>query len=461
MRKKYLSAVERYFTKERTQGGKVCHKCIAALVCDQAGDPYIAIFAAGTRHNDEEECYHSSPCSMHAESLCFDTAPIFFQIEMSNCRRDKSSIFSFNENDKKFELKPCVKFHLLITEPPCGWIQHEESPRIEWMESSVTIPHVPTCSSKIFINSKLGIQGYVSHLLATPIFVDSVIILYDKEIKNVGLKTNFDPEDFVHEHFQLPNIVLLEYDPKIFSGKERTFVPMNLIAKHKKSAASDNSTLDSTPNKKAGVGDYGKGVIHIEHCDGRLGRLFQLISKNTKKDEAGDSGPCVETVTKITRCKLTITKPMVLEELQQAVDDKFQAERKDDMKQMYNDLTKKYGRYAIDHKLNELEEKIKSLDKTITASAKVLHKYNLEKPFLKNFSSYSVFNEYISEVSRNVDIIKKNGKKLFDHNCMVERIKQGWKPEIIGVENCVTIDCSWKRYFNNEFSSSVQPAADS
>lgn len=440
------------------------------MICDQPGEcPHITTFAAGTRHNDEQMCYASSPCSMHAESLCYDTAPIYFQLEMSNCLKRNRSIFSYDEIAKKFELKPGVEFHLLITEPPCGWIQLGKRPRIEWLESSVTVPHVPTCSSKIFINSKLGIQGYVSHLLTNPIFVDSVIILYDQKLKNVELQTDFDPsEHFKNNHFQIPKAYLLKYDPERLSGKEKTFFPMNLITKHKGHLASCNNTLDSAQQEanmqkaKLGVGEYGKGLIHIDHSDGRLGRLFQLISKSTKKDiveGANNTVPCVETITEIARCRLSVMDQMVLEELQEAVDEKFQAERKDDMKQMYNNLTKTYGRDAIDHILTELEGKIKSLNKKVASLFKVLNRYNLEDPIVTHFDSVSDFNAHMNEVCNCVDIIKKNGKKIFYHNCMIESINQGWKPDTDGVENCVTIDCSWQKYFNNALSSSVQPDA--
>ena len=464
--KKYSDSIEGYFKGEKKQ-----HKCIAALICDQVGEhPFIATFAAGTRHNDEQMCYSSAPCSMHAESLCYDAAPIFFQLEMSNCLKGNTSIFSFNENDKYFELKLDIEFHLLITEPPCGWIQQRKKPFIEWMESSVTVSHVPTCSSKIFINSKLGIQGSVSHLLTAPIFVDSVIILHDKSIEDVALKTNFDPEG----NFRLPNVVLLEYDPKMLSGIEKTFMPMNLIYKYiQKSAASDISadstqrettkqkesdisadstqqetTEQKTTKQKAGKGDYNKGFVHIEHSDGRRGRLFQLISKHTKKDK--DSGPTVETITKIEDCGLTITEQMVLEGLQQAVDEKFQAERKDDMKQMYIDLTRSYGQDAIDCKLRELQRKIDSLEKTIKDSKDVF-----QEPI--SFYPSSEFDEHMTKLKKKWEIIQMNGKKICDYYCMTENINQSWKPDTIGVQNCITIDCSWQKYFNNAFSSSVQP----
>ena len=400
---------------------------------------------------------------MHAESLCYDTAPIYFQLEMSNCLKRNRSIFSYDEIAKKFELKPGVEFHLLITEPPCGWIQLGKRPRIEWLESSVTVPHVPTCSSKIFINSKLGIQGYISHLLTNPVFVDSVIILYDQKLESVELQTDFDPsEHFKNNHFQIPKAYLLKYDPERLSGKEKTFLPMNLI-KHK---PRPSNTLDSTQpeaNKqkaKPGVGEYGKGLIHIDHSDGRLGRLFQLISKRTKKDVvegANNTVPCVETVTEIARCRLSVTDQMVLDELQKAVDEKFQAERKDDMKQMYNNLTKIYAQDAIDHIVSKLNAKIKSLNKQIASPFEVLHRYNLKDPIIKQFQSVSDFNAHMDEISKSVDTIKKNGKKIFDHDCMVKSIKKGWKPDRIGIENCVTIDCSWQKYFRSAFSSSVQP----
>ena len=224
----YLNSAAQSYIDDKEEKQKSCHRCIAALICHPYDEqPFVAILCTGTKYNsgkcysiqddkksqdttcnahtkkdnkksdsdshaqkgdkksqDTETKSNDTPCDGHAESLCIEAAPIFFQNEMLNCLDEEISIFE-NKNNK-FALKPKIKFHLLITEPPCGWIKdNKNSPCMEWKDPFVQFPHIPTCSARILISSKMGIQGYVSHLLdehTLPICIQSVIILCTKEI---------------------------------------------------------------------------------------------------------------------------------------------------------------------------------------------------------------------------------------------------------------------------------------
>ena len=242
----YLGTAGNSLLQEKEKGSKKCHRCISALICHQEGKtPHVAVLCTGTRYNDKEVCYSTeyikgnlkvlsnSPCDGHAEALCFEAAPIYFQGEMLKCLENKQSVFDFE--DERFKLKHGVAFHLLVTEPPCGWIRNKQQPRMQWKTTFKKAPHIPKCSAKILICSKMGIQGYVSHLLDHRIFVESVIILCaDRNVKEEPLEYNFDSK------FSLPHISIMHYDPEVFNPVEVTFEPLYLMKAEESRSATDN-----------------------------------------------------------------------------------------------------------------------------------------------------------------------------------------------------------------------------
>ena len=107
MAKVYLQSAGELLMREREKNSKKFHRCISALICHQQGkSPHVAVLCTGTHYNDKQVCYSSEyikekvfsncPCDGHAESLCYEAAPIYFQREMLECLDNKESIFTFN-----------------------------------------------------------------------------------------------------------------------------------------------------------------------------------------------------------------------------------------------------------------------------------------------------------------------------------------------------------------------------
>jgi len=207
--------IEVYWGEHVKKTDKI-HKVIAALICHQERkSPYAAILCTGALHKDTEECGHDGShgtCDGHAESIIYEAAPKYFMNEVTNSLKEEEneSIFEVLPNNKGFRLKRNVKFYLMVTKPPCGFIENQEDPCMEWKIPFVAYPHVPTCSSRILIGATMGIQGYVSHLLEEPIMIDSVIILCSKnpEVQRI---------DF-NSLFPLPKIKTKKYNPREFAN---------------------------------------------------------------------------------------------------------------------------------------------------------------------------------------------------------------------------------------------------
>ena len=202
------------------EGNDKIHRVIAALICHQEGKlPYAAILGAGTKHNTKR-CSHCKgtgkpycnhlTCDGHAESIVYEGIPKYFQDQMvCLCKEGETRDSIFKKSDTKplmFELKKNIKFYLMVTKSPCGFITDKGNPCMEWKVPFHRFPHIPTCSSRILIGATMGIQGYVSHLLSDPIFIDSVIIL----CSNSEELQKFDGP------FQLPKIKTRTYDPRDF-----------------------------------------------------------------------------------------------------------------------------------------------------------------------------------------------------------------------------------------------------
>lgn len=161
---------------------------IAALLIERGGDFNVVVLTAGTKvktectfvqgHDIEESTW--GLCDGHAEAVCYRLAYIYLLTETYKIHKGIESIFELIEG-KGYRLKNGIEFHLFTSHPPCGFMAKKEKEKetyyLSWKRPFKTIPHNPQCSSKILINSYLGIQGPLSHLLVKPIYISSLVIL--------------------------------------------------------------------------------------------------------------------------------------------------------------------------------------------------------------------------------------------------------------------------------------------
>ena len=172
--------------KEKTRGhsqGSNTMSVIAALLLEREGDFNVVLLTAGTKIKAECTFVQGDIgestwglCDGHAEAVCYRLASIYFLTEIYKIHKHKESIFEFTEG-KGYKLKDGIEFHLFTSHPPCGFMAKKERNDLSWKRPFKTIPHNPQCSSKILINSYLGIQGPLSHLLVKPIYISSLVIL--------------------------------------------------------------------------------------------------------------------------------------------------------------------------------------------------------------------------------------------------------------------------------------------
>lgn len=114
-------------------------------------------------------------CDGHAEAVCYRLASVYLLTEIYKIHKGVDSIFDLT--DKGYKLKSGIKFHLFTSHPPCGFMGKKERHNLSWKKPFQGMPHNPQCSSKILINSYLGIQGPLSHLMVQPIYISSIVII--------------------------------------------------------------------------------------------------------------------------------------------------------------------------------------------------------------------------------------------------------------------------------------------
>ena len=140
----------------------------------------IISFGIGTKY--QSCCLEGITCHIcdgHAESLCYYAAPIYFQTQLK--RITETTLFYLTKDG--YVVKPYYKFHLLISRPPCGFMSDDKKSLWSWKTPFHKQPHIPECSSKILINSYLGIQGPLTTIFAKPIYITDIIILKYPEIE--------------------------------------------------------------------------------------------------------------------------------------------------------------------------------------------------------------------------------------------------------------------------------------
>lgn len=450
----YLNSAAQSYLHEKEKNQTKGHRCIAALICHpHKEEPFVAVLCTGTKYNDGK-CYSTqndggkskdSPCDSHAESLCIEAAPIYFQNEMLSCLDGEFSIFQYKNS--KFTLKPKTEFHLLVTEPPCGWIQDKQSPCMEWKPSFSEVPHIPTCSAKILINSKMGIQGYISHLLDDRIFIKSVIILCVKEDIYTFLPTAFDSK--------LPIITTLKYDPKIFNPHPEihTFEPMNLGRKVPTKFRS--VTQNGTKDKNDGCSS---SAVAIDQHARRKSFVMNSIYNVHRQSERDHNKPNKQQFSILKRKidNRLLTKDKEMQEIQKS--------QKMKMKIIYTNLTKELNlenvlqkRLAecIEYKANKedhIKRQILPTEHDVeheaehgTDSLNVTNMIRKETQKLLDakYQCSKVWITKTEELKKLVGDLGTEGKKLIDVQNLIKDIER-----LLDNPSDSILDCTWKRYFD-------------
>jgi len=438
----YIKEVGNILQKDSEKSITVYHRCIAALICDQGKSASVAVICTGTRYNNTKDCYRNppSPCDMHAESLCYDIAPVFFQMEMLECLKPdgKESIFTHSPNGL-FKLKDGVKFHLLITEPPCGWCQDGQEPCFEWKRSTAALPHVPTCSSKILINSEMGIQGYVSHLLEKRIFVDTVTILYDKK-KTI----TFKPTIQFKQSNELPEFKLKEYDPERFKyDSQKTFHPMNLMS------STDSDT--NVPSPSDGSGSNVKGSSQGANAKVSIAAAMQRQGEHFLQiyDSNGKMTPY--------HPLQGLEKPYkVHERLVMSVEDELQNKIHIKLNDSYKKLKDTYLQSALEHYQNVIEDKIRdqtkklqdltvASDQSESISQRLI--ITFKDPIIQKLPSSKALSDFIEELCKKLqNEVKKEGNTYLQEYGILKRINDNLKSNY----KDVCLDCSWDKYLEKK-----------
>ena len=451
----YAKMIDVFWSKHTiTSGGNKIYKEIAALICHQEGKlPYAAILGTGTLHRDSEICAHEGSrghecnhcaCDGHAESIVYEGAPKYFMDQMAHLIKEgelSDSIFeksSAGEEPLEFKLKSNIKFYLMVTDPPCGFIQNQEDPCMEWKVPFVGFPHVPTCSSRILIGATMGIQGYVSHLLKDPILIDSVIILCTKDAEHQRVEFG--------NSFPLPKIKTRKYNPKDF----KSFVAQNLVRRRDlQNILSAMDTSNSTPSENIPV------ASNISTSDGT--KHGSLTMAGTFKD-SGSSYLAINPRTgeEITRTEsFRITNKYIdacLLNIDQCKEEKRKA-----IKKTYNDLCKKLTlKNSLFMLKNKLEFNVRAKkDKMESWKGKVLVGLNdtLETPhrllqlteiFNKNSFEKKWVDAYKSNVESKIHNIKEEMKIIFLDKEMICSID-----DIVSNDKKIIMDCTWHCYFRS------------
>ena len=179
----------------------------------------VILMSYGTKYNYicSSKDFNST-CDGHAVALSYETVAHYFLklTQKINCN-------VLLPSKDGFQLNPEYKFHLFVSHPPCGFMANESEPLISWKMPFVGEPHIPTCSSKIVLNSYLGIQGPLICLFAKPIYISEVIVLNvdDSIIEKAYQKFKEATEKLAQQSmfsFHPPEIKVLK-DPTLFGNE--------------------------------------------------------------------------------------------------------------------------------------------------------------------------------------------------------------------------------------------------
>ena len=204
--------------------GDQCIKVISAMIREKITAEKeerfkVILMSAGTKYN-----FHCSSkdfngtCDGHAEALCYETIVHYF---LKIIRKRNFNVLLLSKEG--FQLNPEFRFHLFIFHPPCGFLTHESEPLISWKTPFMEEPHILTCSSKIVLNSYLGIQGPLICLFAKPIYISDVIVLNAADtITETARKKFIEASKLLVQQslflFHSPNVKVLKA-PKLFGNE--------------------------------------------------------------------------------------------------------------------------------------------------------------------------------------------------------------------------------------------------
>jgi len=434
------------------RGGNKPNKVISALICDQEGrKPYAPIMGTGTSWNQTKKCNYdnSNMCDYHAESIIYQAAPKYFMDKMVHLFEEKDlegeksdSIFEIvSEDPKMFKLKSNVKFYLMITEPPCGFIQDKGEPCMEWKWPFVEFPHIPTCSSRILIGAKMGIQGYVSHLLKEPIMIDSVIVLCPRAADAKNVKTEFN------DTFPLPIIKAMKYNPEDFHFLE----PQNLAQPKDSKTSESNSSLKSKSTvKSSNKGTESSVYIQGAHRDA-LPYFTPIVQPTEEASEKNKSH--------VSKINYNIDKSL-------CIDKELEKERKVKWENLYYDLYKNLNlreclfklQTKIETEKNELLKKLEVRRNDISA------KLQEDMDFLEKQSPAAAGYDKklaIKKLNEGCEFVQVKCKNINEmmKNVITKNEMLHWINEIEGKE--LIMDCSWHHYLKNHQVINIQPTIDS
>ena len=410
--------------KEHNPNAKHCNKVIAALICDIQGQAHVAVICTGTHINYMKKCNHSPEhiCDGHAESMCYEAAPIYFQEQMLRCKEHKNSIFTYVSKEVGYRLNPGVEFHLLVTEPPCGFIRENKPPHMWWKETNEHILHIPTCSSRILINAYMEIQGYASHFLEKSIFVKTITILF-KDDNNLKKQTTTFDDEIV----ELPIIKVKKYDPEGFNATDVSkFKPMNLTP----GGSCDQQT------KRCNFQGFQHSYILLYTPNMQVGQIFFSYDSESGKQNyhSGIKMPLRE----------------IYGELLKNIDKKKASDRQKSMKKEYLNLKAKLN---LCHQLKTYNDNLSS---EIT---KLETNQNTKKEKLRREMENFLTDLTEGDLIKNIGDFRNDGLLLTKLKKASSTILAASKDESL---NLAIIDCSWEVYFNTQlcFTSIEESTTD-
>ena len=386
-------------------------KVVAALIVERTheGSKHfeIATLGQGTKHRKKscvddqyDDPWHS--CDGHAEAVCFQFANEFLLTEMHNiCCKGKDSIFELCDDLHGFKLKDNIRFHLFVSYPPCGFMKDTNTYLISWKEFE-SAPHCPECSSKILLNSFLGIQGYLSHLMVTPIYISHIIFNHSgitsfstymlAEMESIGI---FEDGYSFHK----PIIMTIE---------------------------KDMSKLGSWahPTKKDCGTTHSSGILPYSAGPGMILSNYSVIKNQTRLGK--------EKTSKIESMMQDISKKMNL-------DVSILQQRLFKLKNAQNWLYQYFKKKAFEEQSKQHKKRLKLKAWNITLQ-------NIGKG-ITNQADLRV-DQLLKQVTKYTEDLKEL-QKILDNNLKYEKMSEELD-KIISDENLLAkfnmIDCDWERY---------------
>jgi len=212
---------------------------LAALLVEKKSKMKVVVLTAGSRvktecsyvmkkgQGDAKESVWGI-CDGHATAVCYRLANFYFLTEIYKLHDDGDKGI-FEKTDEGYALRQGIKFHLFVSDPPCGFMTDKKYGFLSWKWPFSGEPHALQCSSKILMSAYLGIQGPLSHLFVNPIYISSITMPRYQTVPtllNAYIMEHFDQfrkkfyDMFNHDeekggyHFRIPHVEILDVDLK-------------------------------------------------------------------------------------------------------------------------------------------------------------------------------------------------------------------------------------------------------